>query len=926
MSADRWVRWAWAVFGLAFGTWLATLIGYVVLRPVTTSDWGGGDILANLPFIVMVLAFDVIGVLITTRRPGNSIGWLVLGIGLSWSAGDLLGALATYAFDHGWSNADVLIALSQPTWLPPIALTGTFLILLFPDGHLPSRRWRWFARTIAVGMTVVGLVLLLGPGTFEDSGYPTVTNPLGIEAIRPLFGVFMASLLIIPIGMLGSMVALVQRFRRSVGVERQQMKWLAYAAAVAACTYAGVMVASILKGDAPVPGWLLVWQNLALAALALIPIAIGIAVLKYRLYDIDVVINRTIVFGALAAFIGAVDVAVVVLLGSAIGATTSNPALSIAATAIVALLFEPVRVRVQRVANRFVYGERATPYEVLSRFSERIAGTYATEDVLPRTARVIAEGTGAERVGVWLRVGDVLQERGSWPAADGSPAPIAMAGRDLPAFPGTDATVPVRHREELLGAVTVTKPRGEAMTPAEASLLADLAGQAGLVLSNVRLTAELQARLDEIARRSEELRASRQRIVTTQDAERRRLERNIHDGAQQHLVALAVKLRLVRSMLAKDPDRATAVLGELRAEVDEAIETLSSLALGIYPPVLEERGIAAALESQVRAGAVPVRVVADGVGPPADRDGGGRLLLLPGGDPERDEVRARLARRRRPRPPGREPHVRGPRRRRGVRHSRRRGGLGAAGHGRPAVGAGRLGGDLVDARRRHGRRRPRPRGGVRMTSRTATRLAWGSWAVFVVVAAGGTLIAALGDGAVSLSDSSQLLAFTAVITVGAIVASHRPGNPLGWIYIALAMWMMLSGGLAANYALLSDGRAGGLPGGTFAEWLSNWGWAPSVGLLITFVFLLFPDGHLPSPRWRPVAWLAAGGTAALAISFMFQSADYTDSAGRHVPNPFTTPGLARFFDVAKVPSAFAMLGAAVVGRLAVRAVPARRSG
>jgi signal transduction histidine kinase len=199
-----------------------------------------------------------------------------------------------------------------------------------------------------------------------------------------------------------------------------------------------------------------------------------------------------------------------------------------------------------------------------------------------------------------------------------------------------------------------------------------------------------------------------------------------------------------------------------------------------------------------------------------------------------------------------------------------------------------------------------------MTSRTAARLAWGSWAVFVVVAAGGTLIAALGDEPVTLSDTSQLLAFAAIITVGAIVASHRPGNPLGWIYIVLAMWMLFSGGFAANYARLSDGRAGGLPGGTFAEWLSNWGWAPSVGLLITFVFLLFPDGHLPSPRWRPVAWLAAGGTAALAISFMFQSADYTDSAGRHVPNPFTTPGLARFFDVAKVPSAFAMLGAGVL--------------
>ncbi len=611
---DRRVLLAWGVFALAFAMWFATNAGYLVLRPDTTSDWGGTTLVANLPFVVMVLAFDVIGLLITTRRPGNAIGWLVLAIGLAWSAGDLVAAFGTYAFQHGWSNADVLIALSQPTWLPPIGLTGTFLILLFPDGHLPSPRWRWFAWTIAVGMTLMGLALLVAPGTFEDSGYPTLSNPLGLEAIRPFLGVLLAGLLIIPLGMIGSAVAVVRRYRRSAGTERQQMKWLAYAAAVAAFTYAVAMVASLVKGTgAADPGWLRVWQSLSLATLALIPIAIGFAVLKYRLYDIDVVINRTIVFGALATFIGAVYVGVVVLLGSAIGATTTNPALSIAATAIVAVLFEPVRVRVQRVANRFVYGERATPYEVLSRFSERIAGTYATEDVLPRTARVIAEGTGAEHVGVWLRVGDGLHERGAWPPGDGAAAPMTMAGTDLPTFPGAEATMPVRHSGELLGAVTVTKPRGETLTPGEAALLEDLAGQAGLVLSNVGLTAELQTRLDEIAGRSEELRASRQRIVTTQDAERRRLERNIHDGAQQHLVALAVKLRLARGVLAKDPGRAAGMLGELRSEVDDAIETLSSLALGIYPPVLEERGIAAALESQGRIGAIPLEVVADGV-------------------------------------------------------------------------------------------------------------------------------------------------------------------------------------------------------------------------------------------------------------------------------------------------------------------------
>ena len=426
-----------------------------------------------------------------------------------------------------------------------------------------------------------------------------------------------------------------------------------------------------------------------------------------------------------------------------------------------------------------MYGERATPYEVLSRFSDRIAGTYATEDVLPRTARVIAEGTGAERVGVWLRVGDTLYERGAWPAADRTPTPVAMAGKELPEFPGTAATVPVRHGDELLGAVTVTRPPGESLTPAEASLLDDLAGQAGLVLANVRLTAELQARLDEIARRSEELRASRQRIVTTQDAERRRLERNIHDGAQQHLVALAVKLRLVRGMLSKDPARAASMLGELGVEVDEAIETLSSLALGIYPPVLEERGIAAALESQVRVGSIPVVVDADGVDrQPIETEAAVYFCCLEAIQNAAKYAQAR-PHRRPPGPRGRQPHVRGPRRRRGLRYGGVEVRLGAAGHGRPARGAGRLRRHRVDAGLRHGRQRARAGGGVRMTSRTAARLAWGICAVALAGVVAVVPLRIANGGTFSLNDVSQMLAFASIAIVGAFVASHRPREPAG---------------------------------------------------------------------------------------------------------------------------------------------------
>jgi signal transduction histidine kinase len=335
-----------------------------------------------------------------------------------------------------------------------------------------------------------------------------------------------------------------------------------------------------------------------------LPAATGIAIFKYRLYDIDLIISRTLVYGSLAAFITAVYVAIAVGVGSLIGTGGQpNLGLSILATAIVAVGFQPVRERVQRLANRLVYGTRATPYEVLSEFSERVADSYGAEDVLPRMARVLAEGTGADHAEVWLRADGVLRRAATWPQSIGgdgraSGRPLPLMGQLMPAIPEADRAVAVRHQGELLGALSVRKRRGESLTPIEEKLLGDLANQAGLVLKNVGLTTELLQRLDE-------LRASRQRLVAAQDEARRRLERNLHDGAQQHMVALKAK---------KDPARARELVGQLTTDADEALQTLRDLARGIYPPLLADRGLAAALEAQARRATLPVAVEAEGVG------------------------------------------------------------------------------------------------------------------------------------------------------------------------------------------------------------------------------------------------------------------------------------------------------------------------
>jgi signal transduction histidine kinase len=282
--------------------------------------------------------------------------------------------------------------------------------------------------------------------------------------------------------------------------------------------------------------------------------------------------------------------------------------LSIIATAVVAVAFQPVRERLQKIANRLVYGKRATPYEVLSQFSEQVAESYAADEVLPRMARVLAEGAGADRAEVWLRTGAMLRQAASWPADSADVAePARIVDDALPAVPGADRVVAVRHQGELLGALAISKRAGESLTPIEEKLVDGLAQQAGLVLKNVGLTAELLARL-------EDLRASRQRLVAAQDEERRRLERNLHDGAQQNLVALKVKLGLAEMLAEKDPERARTLLGELKADTDETLDTLRDLARGIYPPLLADKGLAAALAAQARKATLPVEVAANGIG------------------------------------------------------------------------------------------------------------------------------------------------------------------------------------------------------------------------------------------------------------------------------------------------------------------------
>jgi signal transduction histidine kinase len=542
---------------------------------------------------MLTLAFAVVGAVLASRRPGNPIGWILLMVGVAFGVQFLAKEYAIFGQARGDRlGAAITDWIATWIWVPTVGSVTIHVFLLFPTGRPPSPRWRWVLWTGTAAIVVFAATLAIESETELGLKNPffdvseAVTGPaIGIGA-----GVFVGSVI-------AGAASLVLRFRRSRGDEREQLKWFAAAASVVALFLVVVVFSGLVTPGRGLFGR--VAEIGGIVSFMSIPVATGVAVLKYRLYDIDVVINKTLVYAVLAAFVTAVYVGIVVGVGALVG-SRGNLLLSIVATAIIAVAFQPVRERARHVANRIVYGRRATPYEVLSEFSERMTATYAAEDVLPRMARILGEGTAASRAEVWLRVGEELTRAASWPGATDGRMAVPLSEGEVPEIVDVDRAVPVRYRGELLGALAFAKPPNEPVTPAEDKLLWDLAAQAGLVLRNVRLI--------------EELRASRQRLVAAQDEERRRIERNLHDGAQQQLVALSVKARLAESLVGRDPDKERELLGQIKAETQEALENLRDLARGIYPPLLADKGLAAALEAQARKVSFPVTVEPNGIG------------------------------------------------------------------------------------------------------------------------------------------------------------------------------------------------------------------------------------------------------------------------------------------------------------------------
>jgi signal transduction histidine kinase len=544
-------RWPWAAVGLFAAFAVAGL--WLLHR-------NGEPYADQIPFVIAFGMFGVVGALILSRVRRNRIGALLLYGSMVTSGSFVTGEALTALVRDGVRSGVLVSALglaSNLGWVFGIMPVVLLLPQLFPDGKVLSPRWKWVAWTTAGVLLAVGFGAVVAQQTLSGSSEDaTVRNPLYMAAFDriPLAGS------VVPFIMLGALGAgaasVVVRFRRSRGVERQQLKWVLASLLFVVGTF---LLSALIGSDSFFISTLLnafAWLS--------IPVAIAISVLQYRLYDLDVVVKKALIAGTLAVIVIAVYGAVVSLLGAVASGRRSSLVVFLTAL-LLGVAFRPVTGFARRIADRLVYGRRATPYEVLTAFSERVGDAYATDDLLGRMAQILGQGVGAERARVWLHVGDELRPAGSWPA-DAEPADAVPVGDERSLSVHRESVVEVRDRGELLGALSVAMPLNDPMTPAKEKLVRDLASQAGLALRNVRLV--------------EELKASQRRIVAAQDLERRRLERNIHDGAQQQLVALTVKMRLAETLAMKDGERTAAMLEQMRAEAQTALEDLRDLARG----------------------------------------------------------------------------------------------------------------------------------------------------------------------------------------------------------------------------------------------------------------------------------------------------------------------------------------------------------
>ena len=519
-----------------------------------------------IPLAVLVGA--VVGALIVARHPRHRIGWLLC-------LGQAGAAVGLAAQTLGTAALPVLPPLvAAATWLGPLlgasyALTLlAALLLLAPDGRLGSRPRRAVLVLLVASYGLRAVTLVLNPATPSGLG---VAADLGTT-----------------LGLVAAAVALLVRLRRARGEERQQLRWIVVAAATLALTLALMVGVGVARGAlAPWP-----FQAAFYLGYLAVPVATGFAVLRYRLYDVDLVIGSAVRLAALAGFVVAGYVAVVVTLGEVLRRGTGVWA-SLAAYVVVALAFQPLRRRIDTLADRIVHGRRAAPYDSLAAFTRGLDA--GRPHLLEGIARACAEVAGAHRASATVSVPGAPDLTGWWPT---------------PATDEPRLTIPVEHRGERLGRIELAFPPGRSPSRAERRLLGEFAAQTGLAFRNLALAAALEARAATLARDGEALAASRRRLQAAADTERSRIAAAIRHDVLTHLEPLPSALAELDLPHADDTQER---LQEMEEATARAVDALRAITGGVLPPLLARRGLRAALEALSRQPPDPPTLVVTGL-------------------------------------------------------------------------------------------------------------------------------------------------------------------------------------------------------------------------------------------------------------------------------------------------------------------------
>jgi hypothetical protein len=374
------------------------------------SSWRADIGVGGLVGGVLFLAFPLVGALIASKRPKNAVGWLCLAIGLLWTLGGMLDYYGYYGAAMPGSVPFPVGAagISNWLWVPAVGLLGTYVLLLFPDGSLPSRRWRPLAWLSGAVILLLSLGVMLSSRRLDN--LVGVRNPFGIEGAHWLTVGAYAVLPLLPLCMLASALSLVLRYRRSGGEERQQIKWIAFAASVVVVLYAIAMIASFFF---PADSWTTAgsvwWLNLltyaVLSSFALVPMAVGIAVLKYRLYEIDIIINRALVYGSLTATLVALYFGGIVVSQRVFVALTGEQSTLavVASTLLIAALFTPLRRRIQGFIDRSFYRRKYDAAKTLEGFAMKLRDETDLEALSDDLVGVVRETMQPAHVSLWLR-------------------------------------------------------------------------------------------------------------------------------------------------------------------------------------------------------------------------------------------------------------------------------------------------------------------------------------------------------------------------------------------------------------------------------------------------------------------------------------------------------------------------------------------